>query len=90
MAPAAHRRFSQFISSLKERIRTEAKTLADDPYRWEELKGPLKGLRSCKFSFKGTRYRIAYRINATEHVIEIALVGPRQNFYEMLRRIIQR
>jgi mRNA-degrading endonuclease RelE of RelBE toxin-antitoxin system len=64
--------------------------VVNDPYFWEELKGPLKGLRSCKFSFKGTRYRLAYRVDKADRVIEIALVGPRQNFYEMLRRIIQR
>lgn len=54
MAPAAHRRFKKSAPPLQERVKAEAKKLAEDPYSYEELKGPLKGLRSYKFFFKGT------------------------------------
>ena len=90
MAPAAYRRFKKFASPLQEKVKTEAKKLAEETYNSEELKGPLKGLHSYKFSFKGTTYRIAYRITEEENLIEIVLVRPRENFYELLKRIIQR
>ncbi len=90
MAPAAHRRFKKFAPLLQEKVKGEAIKLAEDPYKHEELKGALKGLRSYKFSFKGTAYRIAYRIKEREELIEIVLVHPRQNFYELLRHVIRR
>jgi len=90
MAPAAHRRFRKFPPSLQERIKAEAKKLGDNPYKGEELKGPLKGIRSYKFSVQRTEYRIAYRISEERLQVEIVLVHPRQNFYELLRRVIRR
>ncbi|MCK4393024.1 type II toxin-antitoxin system RelE/ParE family toxin [Candidatus Bipolaricaulota bacterium] len=59
MAPAAHRHFKKLAPPLQEKVKTEAKRLAQEPYSSEELKGPLKGLYSYKFSFKGTTYRIS-------------------------------
>jgi mRNA-degrading endonuclease RelE of RelBE toxin-antitoxin system len=90
MAPAAHRRFKKFAPTLQEKVKEEATKLAEDPYQHEELKGVLKGLRSYKFSFKGTAYRIAYRTKEREKRIEIVLVRPRQNFYQLLRHIMRR
>ena len=81
MAPAAHRRFKKFAPSLQKKVKAEVKKLAEEPYGSEELKGPLKGLHSYKFSFKGTACRIAYRIIKEESLIEIVLVRPRENFY---------
>lgn len=90
MAPAAHRRFRRFPPSLQEKIKTEAKKLTGDPYQGEELRGPLKGIRSYKFSFQRTEYRIAYRVSSERLQVEIVLVHPRQNFYELLRRVVRR
>lgn len=90
MAPAAHRRFRKFPPPLQEKIKTEAKKLTDDPYKGEDLKGPLKGIRSYKFSVQRTEYRIAYRVSQERLQVEIVLVHPRQNFYELLRQIIRR
>lgn len=90
MAPAAHRRFKKFAPLLQEKVKAEAQILAEDPYSYEELKGPLKGLRSYKFSFKGTDYRMAYRITEEKKLVEVVLVRPRQNFYKLLRQIIRR
>lgn len=85
MAPAAHRLFKGFDPHLRERVKKEVKRLAEAPYDHEELKGPLKGLHSYKFSFKGTPYRIAYRVNEEKQLIEVVLVQSRQNFYERLK-----
>lgn len=90
MAPAAHRRFRKFTAHLQEKVRTETKKLADNPYNGEELKGPLKGIHSYRFSFQRTEYRIAYRVSEERLQVEILLIHPRQNFYELLRRVILR
>lgn len=90
MAPAAHRYFKKFDLRLQEKVRTEAMKLAKEPHRCERLKGPLKALYSYKFSFKGTMYRMAYRVIEDEAVVEIVLVRTRENFYELLERIIHK
>jgi addiction module RelE/StbE family toxin len=87
MAPSAHRRFKKFDPPLQQRIKEEAKRLSEDPHRYEELRGPLKGIRSYHFNYTKTQYRIAYRILEDKKEIEIVLVKSRESFYQTLRRI---
>lgn len=87
MAPSAHRRFKKFDPPLQQRIKEEAKRLSEDPHRYEELKGPLRGIRSYHFEYTKTQYRIAYRILEDKKEIEIVLVKSRESFYQTLRRI---
>lgn len=89
MAPSAHRKFKKFDSQLRDKIKAEAQKLASEPYACEELKGPLKGIRSWHFDFHKTQYRIAFRIIEHEKQIEIVLVNSRENFYQVLRKIIK-
>lgn len=89
MAPSAHRRYKKFDSVLQQKIQEEARRLAEDPYRYEDLKGPLKGIRSYHFEHEKIQYRIAYRIIEDEKRIEIVLVKSRESFYQILRRIIR-
>ena len=49
MAPSAHRRYKKFNSHLQSKLKEEARKLSEDPYRSEELKGPLKGIMSYHF-----------------------------------------
>jgi len=87
MAPSAHRRFKKFDPPLQQRIKKEAKRLSEDPHRYEELRGPLRGIRSYHFNYTKTQYRIAYRILEDKKEIEIVLVKSRESFYQTLRRI---
>ncbi len=89
MAPSAHRIYRKFDPHLQRKIKEEAKKLSEEPYRYEELKGPLKGIRSYHFDYKNTEYRIAYRIVEDKSRIEIVLVKTRKSFYQILRRIIR-
>lgn len=89
MAPSAHRRYRKFDPVLKQTIKEEANKLAEDPLRYEELKGPLRGIRSYHFHYSKTRYRIAYRILEDKKQIEVVLVKSRESFYQTLRRIIR-
>ena len=60
-----------------------------DPHIYEELKGPLIGIRSYHFDYGKTQYRIAYRILEDKKEIEVVLVKSREGFYQTLRRIIK-
>ena len=62
--------------------------LPENPYQCEELKGPLKGIRSHHFTFENTQYRIAYQIVEYKKYVEIVLVKSREGFYQILRQII--
>jgi len=88
MAPSAHRRYKKFDPGLQQKIKEEAKKLSEDPYNYEELKGPLRGIISYHFAYSKTKYRIAYRILESEKEIEIVLVKSRESFYDILRRIV--
>ena len=88
MSPSAHRRYRKFDSHLQHKIKEEARKMSEDPYRYEELKGPLKGIRSYHFEYRNTEYRIGYRIVENKNRIEIVLVKTRKSFYQLLRRII--
>ena len=89
MAPSAHRKYKKFDQHLKEKIKEEVKYLSEYPYRFEELKGALKGIRSYHFKHSETQYRIAYRILEETTEIEVVLVKTRESFYQALRRIIK-
>jgi addiction module RelE/StbE family toxin len=89
MSPSAHKRYRKFDPHLQHKIKEEARKLSEEPYRYEELKGPLKGIRSYHFDYKNTEYRIAYRVVEDKKRIEIVLVKPRESFYQILRRIIR-
>jgi mRNA-degrading endonuclease RelE of RelBE toxin-antitoxin system len=62
MAPSAHRKFKKFSPALQNKIKEEAQKLSVQPHACEELKGPLKGIRSWHFDFRKTQYRIAFRV----------------------------
>ena len=89
MAPSAHKRYKKFDPLLKEKIRQQAEILAQEPHRCEEPTGPLKGIRSYRFTHEGTQYRIAYRIVEDRGQIEIVLVKSRESFYKALRQTLR-
>ena len=89
MAPSAHRKYKKFDALLKRKIVEESVKLAEDPYQCDELKGPLKGIRSYHFNYEKTQYRIAYRILEDKSEVEVILVKAREGFYQTLRRIIK-
>ena len=90
MARSAHRKYKKFPPNLKEKIKEESETIGNDPYACEELKGPLRGIRSYHFVQNSIEYRIAYRILEEKKEIEIVLIKSRETFYQTLRRVIKR
>ena len=89
MAPSAHKRFKKFELPLQKKIKEEVQKLATDPHSCEELKGPLKNIRSWHFDYCKTQYRIAFQVVEDKKQVEIVLVNKRDNFYQILGRIIK-
>ena len=85
MSPSAHRKYKKFDPRLQSKVKDVARKLSEDPYRYEELKGRLKGIRSYHFGYENTEYRIVEDKNR----IEIVLVKTRRNFYQILRRVLR-
>ena len=52
----------------------------------EQLSGQLNFIYSYHFNFSGTSYRLCYTVNKQEKLITIILVGPRENFYKILKQ----
>lgn len=67
---------------LKEKIREEVLKIACDPKVGKLLGGSLKGMRSHRFFFASTQYRIAYFVKQDLIVISVA---SRENFYRDLQ-----
>lgn len=89
MASSAHRRYKKFAPPLQQKVKEEAEKMAEDPHRYDELKGPLRSVRSYHFRHGKTQYRVAYRILEDKEQIEIVLVKSRERFYQTLRQIIK-
>lgn len=56
------------------------------PFRSEQLSGELSFIRSYHFSFSGTAYRLAYLVDEKGKTLTVVLVGPRENFYKILKQ----
>ncbi len=72
--------------SVKKAIREAIRGLAADPLGGHPLTLELAGFRSLAVS----RYRVIYRLDETNHVLEIHLVGPRKDIYEVFREFLGR
>lgn len=83
--PEAARLIAKLPPEVKKFIRSAIDDLHKTPDRGSELVGEFAGYRSLK----PRRYRIIYRINEAEAVVEIYHVGHRRDVYETLRVLLQ-
>jgi mRNA interferase RelE/StbE len=70
---------------IKSIIKAALKTIINEPHSGKILKDNLKGLRS----YRVKRYRIIYRVLASEKQLEIIAIGPRKNIYEETFKLIR-
>ncbi|WML42073.1 type II toxin-antitoxin system RelE/ParE family toxin [Neobacillus sp. OS1-2] len=61
-----------------------------DPNVGEPKKGDLKGYSSLDISHMRTNYELCYKLELNENgdVVLIVLMGPRENFYDDLKRYL--
>ncbi len=84
---AAARSLKRLSQNAQEALLEATIALTTDPYAGERLHGPLSFLFSFHFKFGNVQYRVAYTIDTDRGLIIIHYVGPRENFYERLRRL---
>ena len=63
-------------------------SIKSEPHQGKFLRGKSRGLRKYTFFYKGTEYRIVYRVSETAKSAILIMVGSRENFYERLERRI--
>ncbi len=71
---------------VKQAIREAIRGLSADPLGGHPLTLELAGFRSLRVS----RYRVIYRLNETDRLLEIHLVGLRKDIYEVFREFLGR
>ena len=62
--------------------------IAKNPSIGIQKSGDLQLLFTVKFKYAGVQYRIAYDINELNKTVLIILVGKRENFYQILHRLL--
>lgn len=74
----------------KKELGEIAQKLAINPHLSgaEQLSGELHHIWSYHFNFSGTAYRLAYLLDEKEKSITILMLGPRENFYKILKQKI--
>jgi mRNA interferase RelE/StbE len=70
---------------IKAHIRSALHFLVKNPNIGKLLKEELHGLRS----YRVRKYRVIYRIVAPEKILEIIVIGPRNNIYEETFKILK-
>ena len=66
--------------ALKPIIRSRLDQLSKEPFTGKRLERELSGYRSLR----ARRFRIIYKLNEAEQIIEIHYVGHRRDVYELL------
>lgn len=89
------KRVLKYIRKLKDKkLRTTIRNaiydeIAADPYEAGDHEvGDLHAFYAYKFHYQKSQYRIAYTIDDNGDLVIIVLVGTRENFYDVLKRLI--
>lgn len=83
--PEAARLIAKLPPEIKKLVRSAIDDLRKDPLKGPDLSGEFTGYRCLK----PRRYRIIYRVNEKELLLEIFHVGHRREVYETLRALLE-
>lgn len=87
ITPSAKRSLKRLSHDAQETLLDAAQVLKENPFAGEKLTGSLSFLWSFHFKYQNAQYRIAYTVDQERHLVVIHLAGPRENFYDRLRRL---
>ena len=77
-SPKAERYLKNMDKSAKNRIQSAIESLLDDPFLGYPLHGELQGSHRLRVG----NFRIIYRIQSSEKIIDIATIRPRGDVYK--------
>ena len=84
ITPEAAGLFSKLHPDNKMLIKAALQQLLRTPYSGHNLQEELYGFKS----YSSKRYRIVYKVNDEEHIIEVYYIGHRKDIYEQFRRLL--
>ena len=84
LTPEAARLLSILHLESKKLIKSALQELRQAPYSSHDLQEELSGFKS----YRSKRYRILYRVNEEEQVIEVYYIGHRKDIYEQFKRLL--
>ncbi len=70
--------------SVKQTVREAIRGLRADPLTGHPLSFELAGFRSLRV----LRYRVIYRMHDPDRALEIHMVGPRKDIYEVFQQLL--
>jgi mRNA interferase RelE/StbE len=71
---------------IKTAVKSSLKKLQEDPFKGKSLEKELSGY----LSLRTKRFRVIYRINPDDRVLEIHYVGHRKDIYELFREALEK
>lgn len=89
ITPSAKRSLKKLPLKTREELIKAVKILETNIYAGEKLSGSLHFLYSFHFKFNNTEYRAVYSIDNKNEFVIIQFAGPRENFYEKLKRLFK-
>ena len=84
LTPEAARLLSKLHPESKKLIKSALQESRQAPYSGHDLQEELSGFKS----YRSKRYRILYRVNEEEQVIEVYYIGHRKDIYEQFKRLL--
>ena len=82
--PEAAALIRKFHPDVKRMIRAAIRRLLESPLSGHELRLELSGFRS----YRAASYRIIYRYDERENLLDVYYAGHRRNVYESLRDLL--
>ena len=89
ITPSAKRSAKKLPKPVRKEVVKQTQKLKTNPYLGEKLSGSLHFLYSFHIKFKGVHYRVAYTIDTSNKQIIVHLIGPREGFYQRLKRLLR-
>jgi mRNA interferase RelE/StbE len=71
---------------IRTAVKSSLKKLQEDPFKGKSLEKELSGY----LSLRTKRFRVIYRINPDDRVLEIHYVGHRKDIYELFREALEK
>jgi mRNA-degrading endonuclease RelE of RelBE toxin-antitoxin system len=84
--PEAARSLLKLHPENRKLIRAALNDLRQNTYSGDDLQEELSGFKS----YKSKRYRILYKINEEEKLIEIYYIGHRRDVYDQFRLLLNK
>lgn len=84
LTPEAHALYTHLSPAVKRNIKHALRDIVSNPFVGKALQAELSGYRSYRIQ----RYRVVYRFNEVENMLEVIHFGHRSHVYEKLRAML--